>query len=193
MGRAARRYTGERMSNSIAKRTGVPFDPIGAQVLARMNDLNLGVAELAKLAKMPRVPLSFWLNGQRGLRSDRVARVLTALNLAIVDAGQHDATPPTDGEHGQALIQTYVERCCSLGEGKVTTEADVEASWGRFCKSVEVDPGPRGVVGRLLRESYGHLVRPSVAPGPRGGKKRRNVYLGLSLTEEPKPKRRRKK
>lgn len=162
------------------KGAGVPYDPIGAIVLARMEDLGKTITQLAAEAKVPRVPVSFWLRGHRGLRSDRVARILTALNLAIVDAAQHQAAPPTDGEHGAAIIQTYLDQCGSLEAGAMVLEPELESSWATFCKHVGVDAGPRGVVGRLLRESYGGQVRFTTAHY-RGSKKLRKVYLGISL------------
>jgi transcriptional regulator with XRE-family HTH domain len=60
------------------------FDVIADQILAALEASGWTITDLANASGVPRVGLSNWLNGNRPLRADYLARLLAPLGLAIL-------------------------------------------------------------------------------------------------------------
>ena len=59
------------------------FDPIGDQVRSELARSGMTMSHLATDAEVQPQSIKDWLCGRRGLRSDRLARVLNALGLEV--------------------------------------------------------------------------------------------------------------
>jgi hypothetical protein len=68
---------------SVAKKEARAFDAIGEIVRYELERRDMTQAELASRAGIEPIAVRSWLSGRRGLRSDRVARVLKVLDLDI--------------------------------------------------------------------------------------------------------------